>query len=960
MVCKKKDIILKRHFSFIGILISVIIMLYVFHPYFEKGWEMFKQYRTKQIVLEHFRNNVNPTKYKAAEFLLNNMSYQLSYSSGDIEKFEEAYVIMANNAKEFRDSIITKKMENLRFKKFFLKAHSDFLNINASNLIKIIDEACDTWEKVNWNKEYDENIFFNYVLPYRLFDEPFSDWREEIKRNFSYLYSPVVYSEKGVQYPAYKESVVNAKVVDSPDALKGKVVQMDRKGAYVTYNFHSDIAVQKLLRFSYNTLLVDVEAIVELNGKKVGTIVVEPANSKYSFRSSRFGTVVDLQKGDNKITVKYVNKPFSLDYMEVAAYEPYYDEKAIDYSNSYCQIQNVATKNYVSFDTISSKIGQPITLHKYSPIDKTLNLRFDYQGYPCWKICPMDSVNLYLENYQVNLDTMAIVSKQVKIEVENPDPHYTANTSAYQSKYINQQKWVIIPVGDGMCKIMNKLSGLFWESTIDKKSGKEIIVQNYYSGKATQKWKIVKTGKNPHAQSFFKVGNVLSEALKVTDVMKQFQFTRNRGDITPSVASLIKYRTGICKDEVAYVASLSRFLGIPVAVDFVPHWGNRPGSHTWNALILPNGKSTPFYMQYAPGDTTQFTHSPVYIKPKIYRRRYEVNKEIMDELSGEKDIPELYKFPKFTDVTDQYIPTTDVTCKIPMEFSNRSIAYICVNDKQEWEPVHYGKIQEGKVTFRSMGRNVLYSVGVWDSGKIKPVGNPFIVEKNGKIRYLTCNRSKRLTMTLYRKYPFFAQFDSFKNRMDLGEFQGSNSMDFSSVSTLYVHKGFTNGCSYNRKLNPSKEKYKYLRYIGPKGSYCNVNEISFFNSKGKKLTGRIIGTEGTEKHTKETVFDGDVLTGFNGTGPDGNWVGLELSEPSDVASITYMPRNDGNCVEVEDKYQLLVYDKGRWNTLAWIRAKDTKLVLKNIPSGGLYLLRDRTKGKEERIFTYENDKQVWW
>lgn len=940
----------------------VIILLILFATNFcvKNIWEIINQYRTESIVLRHFKDDSNPLKYRAAHFILENMSYQHSYSDEDLRNFEDAYIIMAKNAKEFRDSVITEKTKNLSFKRAKLRQYSDISNIDADYLIKAIDEACDFGIQVNWHKEYNDSIFFNYVLPYRLFDEPISDWRDEIKRNFSYLYSPVVYSEKGVQYPAYKECVVNAKVVNSPDALKGKVVQMDRKGAYVTYNFHSDIAVQKLLRFSYNTLLVDVEAIVELNGEKVGTIVVEPANSKYSFRCSRFGTVVDLQKGDNKITVKYVNKPFSLDYMEVAAYEPYYDEKTINYSNSYCQIQNVATKNYVSLDTISSKIGQAITLHKYSPIDKTLNLRFDYQGYPCWKISPMDPVNLYLEDYQVNLDTMAIVSKQVKIEVENPDPHYTANTSAYQSKYINQQKWVIIPVGDGMCKIMNKLSGLFWESTVDKNTGKEIIVQNYYSGKATQKWKIVKTGKNPHAQSFFKVGNVLSEALKVTDVMKQFQFTRNRGDITPSVASLIKYRTGICKDEVAYVASLSRSLGIPVAIDFVPHWGNRIGSHTWNALILPNGKSTPFYMQYAPGDTTQFTHSPVYIKPKIYRRRYEVNKEIMDDLSGEKDIPELYKFPKFTDVTDQYIPTTDVTCKIPMEYSNRSVAYICVNDKQEWEPVHYGKIQRGKVTFRSMGRNVLYSVGVWDSGKIKPIGNPFIVENNGKIRYLKCDRSKRQTMTLYRKYPFFAQFDSFKNRMDLGEFQGSNSMDFSSVSTLYVHKGFTNGCSYNRKLNPSKEKYKYLRYIGPKGSYCNINEISFFNSKGKKLTGRIIGTEGTEKHTKETVFDGDVLTGFNGTGPDGNWVGLELSEPSDVASITYMPRNDGNCVEVGDIYQLLVYDKGRWNTLAWIRAKDTKLVLKNIPSGGLYLLRDRTKGKEERIFTYENDKQVWW
>jgi hypothetical protein len=26
----------------------------------------------------------------------------------------------------------------------------------------------------------------------------------------------------------------------------------------------------------------------------------------------------------------------------------------------------------------------------------------------------------------------------------------------------------------------------------------------------------------------------------------------------------------------------------------------------------------------------------------------------------------------------------------------------------------------------------------------------------------------------------------------------------------------------------------------------------------------------------------------------------------------------------------------------------------------LYLLQNLTKGKEERIFTYENGKQVWW
>ena len=143
-------------------------------------------------------------------------------------------------------------------------------------------------------------------------------------------------------------------------------------------------------------------------------------------------------------------------------------------------------------------------------------------------------------------------------------------------------------------------------------------------------------------------------------------------------------------------------------------------------------------------------------------------------------------------------------------------------------------------------------------------------------------------------------------------------------------------------------------------SFCNVNEIEFYNSMGEKLMGKVIGTQGTDKHTKETVFDGDVLTGFNGISPDGHWVGLELSKPSDVKKIRYMPRNDGNCVAVGDKYQLLMYDNGKWKTLAWRYATDNKLVFRDMPTGGLYLLKDRTRGKEERIFTYENGKQVWW
>lgn len=909
-----------------------------------------------EMVLEHFKNDPNPLKYKATQFIIENIPYHQIYNEDMAKRYEEAYITMATDAMEFHDSVITKELKKLPINLF--GNHSEALIIKADYLIKAIDDACNVWEKVNWHKNYDESLFFNYVLPYRIYDECVSDWREAIKQCFPYLNANIVYSEKGVQFPAYKANVVNAKLVDSPNSIKGKAVQIDKMGASVTFNLQAGLACQKLIRFRYSTLPKDTKVLIEVNGKSVGTFDLEPMNDMKLFRGSRFGKVVDLQKGDNKITVKFANHPFVLDYIEVAAYEPYSDDKCEDYSTSYCQIQNVGTKNYVSLDTIRSTIGMPITLQKYSANDKKQKLRLDYQGYPSWKISTMDNVDMCLEDHWASLDTMSIVSKYKTIDREDKDIHYVYDVSYYQTKYVNHQKWVIIPVGGGECKIMNKFSGLFWESTIDKETGKEILVQNFYSGKPTQRWKINKVGKNPYANPFFKIGSSQSAGLRVTDVMKQFEFEEHRGPISPSLASIVRYRSGSCIDEAAYTIALSRYLGIPTAVDFTPHWGNHPLSHAWAALILPNGKGTPFYMGYAPGDTVQFAHS--YLKPKVYRRRYELNREIVNDLSGEKSVPELFRYPKFTDVTDEYHPTSDVKRDIPKKYRNHDVAYICVNAKEEWVPVHYGKISWGSATFTKMGRNILYLIGVWEKGELVPIGNPFVLKADGSIREIQCDKSKRQTMTLKRKYPFFAMFDEFNIRMDFGKFQGSNSADFSNASTLHIHRGVTEGCWYEQKLKPSNQKYKYLRYIGNVGSYCNVNEIEFYNSKGQKLTGKVIGTQGTDKKTKEMVFDGDVLTGFYGISANDHWVGIELPQPSDVAMIRYMPRNDGNTVEVGDIYHFLMYDRGMWICLAMMRAESTKLEIKNIPSGGLYLLKDVSKGKEERIFTYENGKQVWW
>ena len=214
-------------------------------------------------------------------------------------------------------------------------------------------------------------------------------------------------------------------------------------------------------------------------------------------------------------------------------------------------------------------------------------------------------------------------------------------------------------------------------------------------------------------------------------------------------------------------------------------------------------------------------------------------------------------------------------------------------------------------------------------------------------------------MKLLRKYPFMGKQDYFNARMSGGKFQGANTADFSDATDFYVHEGITNGNWYDIPVK-SEDTFRYLRYIGPKGSYCNINELYFYDENGKQIEGSIIGTEGESWADKDKVFDGDILTGFTATSPDGNWVGIQPKTATRVSHLRFIPRTDGNCIEVGDEYELVYWTGKDWKILNTQKAKHNVLTLKNMPSGGLYLLHDKTKGWEERIFTYEDGEQVWW
>lgn len=883
-------------------------------------------------VLSFFKKDTDSLKLRAAEFLISRMQFYYS-TEVQCDSTPKLYSTAGQLPIEKRNQVFQKQHTSTTYSLL------DLYYIHSDYLINHIEKSVKRWRDSKWSKEYDINHFFNYVLPYRISNEPLSNWIDSISYYYPCLESEAVYSNKGIRLSSSNAKSEKTILLSEPSTLNGKALLLNNKGSVVTYSIVSQVECTKRIKLRYSTDFKDAVATISLNGKNISSNKLEPTLSSHHYRSDRDGIIIHLKKGKNLISIIYYNRPFILDYMEIGTVCSPISDKTYSYSSGVYTISNAATGSFVRLDKEIPEHSIKVFLCDVDSADVSSRLVMEYQGNSCWKISPEANTDLCMENHWVGLEPGNFVS-----------------SFSFQKR--NYQKWVIIPDKKGFCKIMNKDSGLFWEVSTDEETGKEIIVQNLETDNESQLWCFNKVEDRKCSDGIFGLNTASSEALKVFDVMPQFEYTSNTGTIPPGISELCKYKYGTCREEASYTVALSRFLGIPTTIDFTPHWGNRTGSHNWSVLIFPDGKGTPFYMGCVPGDTAQYFHG--YIKPKVFRNIFGINMEIAHDLRNETSLPKIFRNPKYIDVTEEYCTTSDITLPLPEQYQNRSIIYICVFDTKTVAPVYYGVVNHGQVNFKNMGRGIAYIMAIQENGNLKTIGNPFILTLEGMVREIRCDYEEKASVTLLRKYPFFGAQDFFNLRMNYGRFQGCNSLDFKAPTDLYQHQGATNGGWYEIAIADTST-YKYLRYIGPKGSYCNINELEFYNHEGQKISGKIIGTTpGNPWQELKAAFDGNILTGFGGNSPDGHWVGLELEIPQRVSKIRYMPRTDGNCIEIGDEYQLNVFDHGEWCPIWRGRATKTALDLKNIPSNGLYLLNNLTKGREERIFTYDNQKQIWW
>lgn len=402
-------------------------------------------------------------------------------------------------------------------------------------------------------------------------------------------------------------------------------------------------------------------------------------------------------------------------------------------------------------------------------------------------------------------------------------------------------------------------------------------------------------------------------------------------------------------------------VGIPSAIDFVPQWADYNSRHYWNVFFDPEiGHS-------------RVNESSAHKAAKVYRKTYTPNPH---PTADRNFIPFLFQSPFNMDVTDEYVQCADI--ELPLITSKKArpkYAYLAVFSDTGWSPIAWAEVSNGKAKFSKVGINNVYQVVYYNENDQITAGHPFILTIDKNIRVLKPDLEQNVSMRLYRKFPMTSAKMQWAETAVGCRIEAANTPNFRDAKTILTIDSANYGAAYTI-INNSSDKFRYWRL---KGSLV-LAEFSLLDSLKNRMQGiplSSLANYHSKNHIVEvlhkspsdackvnisggdrvaSVFDGSPLTYYLIS----DWVGYDMLKPIIAPYIELVVRNDENYIYKGDMYKLLYCDTGEWVSLGIQEAQSSFLLYNNSPKGALYWLRNLTKGREERIFTFENGHVVFW
>lgn len=434
------------------------------------------------------------------------------------------------------------------------------------------------------------------------------------------------------------------------------------------------------------------------------------------------------------------------------------------------------------------------------------------------------------------------------------------------------------------------------------------------------------------------------------------------------------YRIGKaeCGQRAILLADVLRALGIPSSIDFTPVWADYSNkSHAWVSVIGKNGitytvlEDDSIAREFNPVDASRFishfaikaedkcpytikqTKTPV----KIYREEY----AIVDSNANRR--PWFLSTPFIHDVSSSYNLTSNVI--IDMD-SNQEVMLCTYVSGQDWMPVACAKSKNGKVTFYNVGKNTVCTTYIIENGKRKYITSPFLVGENGIKKYFDADTFNTRSILVNRKYPLCQYTVDVWGNILGGVFLGGNTPDFVDADTIAIVKTMPYGMT---EINcKTQSKYRYFRYKAPNKTRSSLSELQFLVNGDEKLH-RINGKyicEGIDSTHVEYLYDNNTATSCRGL-TIGYTITVDMGKENEtyIDLIRFAPSTDLNFVEKGHLYELYYFDTS-WCLIERKVASGEELFFDNVPQNSLLLLKDRTGGKEERIFEFKDEKQIWY
>lgn len=421
-----------------------------------------------------------------------------------------------------------------------------------------------------------------------------------------------------------------------------------------------------------------------------------------------------------------------------------------------------------------------------------------------------------------------------------------------------------------------------------------------------------------------------------------------------------KIPSGLCGTYSIISLGILRSKGIPVVNDFILQWATKDSDHSWVTVLTENKNKA--YCEGGEGGILGFMR-PGECKGKVYRRTYAPNDTLIALNRESEYVPGKLRDVFMKDVTDEYVHTVKVSTKplSDLKKKDETYAYLAVYGQKEWVPICFSEIKGNTIEFNNMEREAIYMPVYYTVNGVEPMNYPFLLDHNKKQIYLIPDKNKTGSIILHRKFPVMRRAFA-KGKCLKGSFiHAANKADFSDADTIYHFKQFTLSGNIMPKDSAT---YRYWRYFCPEPYNCYIAELGFYNSKGEKMKGSIIGTgeyfKGVQKHSREAAFDEDPFTFYVSDVLKNGWIGMDFGKPVTVSKVNYLARSDDNNVRIGDLYELFYWDVNGWVSLGRQVATDLILKFDKVPDNALLILRDLTRGRDERIFVYKNGKQVWY